>query len=99
MGRPSGMPYADDAGELRRDLRQIINPHGVLAHLNASVRHSDAARVIAAILQLPQTVEEYGQRLPITDVTDYSTHAWKTNLLLEFMSALCTDELSILPLP
>ena len=69
------MSYSNVSGELRRQLGQIIDSDGILAGLNLPRCNRDAAGVIATVLQLPETVEEYWQRLPVTDVSDYSAHS------------------------
>ena len=78
VGRPAGVADAGLAGEaLGQPGLQVAHPAGLLVHaaVPASGEHGDAGRVVAAVLQPGQALEqERGGLLP-ADVSDDSAHA------------------------
>src|SRR5690349_2864529 len=60
---------------LGHQFRQIANASGALPGLNVlAVNDGDPGRIIAAVFQTAETIEENGSRFRPTDVTDNSAH-------------------------
>ena len=79
VGRPAGVADADLAGEpLGQVLSQVTHPAGLLRHPQraplARAEHGDARRVVAAVLQPAQPLQQQRRRLLPADVPDDSAH-------------------------
>ena len=77
VGRPAGVPDADLAREpLRQRLVQVAHPAGLLGDLDAAglPEHGDAGRVVAAVLEPAEPLEQQRRCLLAADVSDDPAH-------------------------
>src|SRR3984885_10397620 len=77
MGRPTRVRNADVAADRRRIERLLQDPDladGAQAGDLAVFEHSNAGRIIAAVLQAPQSFYENGNRVALRNDTHDSTH-------------------------
>src|SRR5712671_3840630 len=77
MGRPSGMRDADVAADRSRVECVLENLHladGPQTGDPATLEHSDARRIIAAVFQATQSLHEDGNRVALRNDTHDSTH-------------------------
>jgi hypothetical protein len=77
MGGPSGVGDADLAGDGGRVEGILKHPHladSAQSRDPAVVEHREAGRIVAPILQPPQSFHEYGNGVSLCHHTDNSTH-------------------------
>ena len=72
------MPYSPSSGLPASDLLEPRQLAGAAPQLDRAVAdHRDARRVIAAILEPPQPVDQDREDLLVADVTDDPAHAYR----------------------
>ena len=77
MGRPTGMADAQIPvrGTCRNDFRKVGDPSDGLPHFEASsVKSGDARRIIAAIFETTQTIEQDRNGVCPADITNDAAH-------------------------
>ena len=78
VGGPAGVADADRARQIRALVRQVaehLQPPARLLHAERTrAADGDARRVIAAVFQTPQTVQQNGSRLLLAHISNNSTH-------------------------
>ena len=74
----AGVADADRARQIRALVRQVaehLQPPARLLHAERTrAADGDARRVIAAVFQTPQTVQQNGSRLLLAHISNNSTH-------------------------
>src|SRR6266704_4713357 len=79
VGGPPGVPDPDGAGEraLAQDALEILDAPGRAPDLQRSRRreHGDTSRVIAAVLEALEALEDDAHRALVSDVADDPTHS------------------------
>src|ERR1700679_3422193 len=75
---PAGVGNADVAADRSRVEGLLQDPHladGAQAGDPAALEHGNAGRIVAAVLQAPQTFHENGNRIALRNDTHDSTHS------------------------
>src|ERR1700722_6783604 len=75
---PAGVGNADVAANRSRVERLLQDPHladGAQAGDPSALEHGNAGRIVAAVLQAPQSFHQNGNRVALRNHTDDSTHS------------------------
>ncbi len=82
MRRPAGMGDAGRAAEARRqDLLEFAHPALAFGQAQlAAAGDGDAGRIIAAIFEPMQSLDQDRRRVALADVTDDAAHGWSPQL-------------------